>query len=148
MNESIVTALAALGGSLVGGLTTFATTWLSQRHQDLRERNAAELATREALYGAFINEATRVAIEALESDIDSLTRVAELFALLNRIRLTATTGVLTAAENVVDKIAQLYMSENLTPRQLYEARKQGEMHVQDDLKAFSEACRVELQAWR
>ena len=56
---------------------------------DARERKASELAKREALYGAFITEAIRVALEALEREIDSLNSVSTLFALLNRIRLTA-----------------------------------------------------------
>ena len=149
MDTSVVTALAALGGSLVGGLTTFASTWLSQRYQDSRERVASEITKRETLYGQFINEATRASLEAIEREIDSLASLTGLLALLNRIRLTASTEVLEAAERVVDNIAALYMAENLTPRQLYESRQRGEgVHMQDALKAFGEACRRELQAWR
>ena len=149
MDTSVVTALAALGGSLVGGLTTFASTWLSQRYQDSRERVASEIMKRETLYGQFINEATRVGLEAFEQEIESLASLTGLLALLNRIRLTASADVLEAAERVVDGIAELYMAENKTPRELYESRQRGEgVHMQDALKAFGEACRRELQAWR
>src|ERR1700754_1673475 len=109
MDTSWITALAALAGSLIGGLTTFATTWLSQRYQDNRERAASEIAKREALYGDFINEATRVGVEAMERELESLTAATALVALLNRIRLTASEEVLKAAETVVDQIAEIYM---------------------------------------
>lgn len=149
MDTSWITALAALAGSLIGGLTTFATTWLSQRYQDNRERAASEIAKREALYGDFINEATRVGLEAMEREIESLTSATALFALLNRIRLTASEEVLKAAEAVVDQIAEIYMGENKTPRQLYEEnRVRSEERMPDRLREFGEACRRELQAWR
>ena len=98
MDASIITALAALIGSLVGGLTTFATTWFTHRYQATRERTAKEIAKREALYGDFINEATRVGIDAIQRDIDNLSELTQLLALINRIRLTASDEVLAAAE--------------------------------------------------
>lgn len=149
MDTSLMTALAALAGSLIGGLTTFATTWLTQQHQDNRERAANEIAKREALYGDFINEATRVGLEAMEREIESLTSATPLFALLNRIRLTASAEVLKAAEAVVEQIAEIYMGENKTPRQIYEeARRHEGERLPDRLREFGEACRRELQSWR
>jgi hypothetical protein len=148
MDTSVVTALAALGGSLVGGLTTFASTWINQRYQGSRERTANEIAKREILYGEFINEATRVGMEAVEHDMDSVTSLTSLFAVLNRIRLTASTDVLEAAEGVVAQVAGLYMGENKSPRELYEQMQRGDGSQMDPLKKFGEACRRELQAWR
>ena len=51
MDTSIVTALAVLAGALIGGLTTLASPWLTQRYQAMRARTANEIAKREALYG-------------------------------------------------------------------------------------------------
>ena len=106
MDASIITALAALTGSLVGGLTTFATTWFTHRYQARRERTAKEIAKREALYGDFINEATRVGINATEREIDSLSELTQLLALINRIRLTSSDEVLAAAEAVLMQIGE------------------------------------------
>ena len=147
MDASIVTALAALAGSLVGGLTTFATTWFTHRYQATRERAAKEIAKREALYGDFINEATRVGIDAIQRDIDSLSELTQLLALINRIRLTSSDEVLAAAEAVLVQIGELYIGGNKTPREVFEeARKHGNP-TPDPLRAFSGACRRELQNW-
>ena len=147
MDASIVTALAALTGSLVGGLTTFATTWFTHRYQATRERTAKEIAKREALYGDFINEATRVGIDAIERDIDSLSELTQLLALINRIRLTSSDEVLAAAEAVLIQIGELYIGGNKTPREIFEEARNSGNPTPDPLRAFSEACRRELQNW-
>jgi hypothetical protein len=147
MDASIITAVAALTGSLVGGLTTFATSWFTHRYQATRERTAKEIAKRETLYGDFINEATRVGIDAIQRDIDSLSELTQLLALINRIRLTSSDEVLATAEAVLIEIGELYIGGNKTPREVFEeARKQGNP-TPDPLRAFSEACRRELQDW-
>lgn len=147
MDSSIITAVAALTGSLIGGLTTFATTWFTHRYQATRERTAKEIAKRETLYGDFINEATRVGIDAIQRDIDSLSELTQLLALINRIRLTSSDEVLATAEAVLIEIGELYIGGNKTPREVFEeARKQGNP-TPDPLRAFSEACRRELQNW-
>src|SRR5688572_22443012 len=141
MDTSIITALAALAGSLVGGLTTFATTWFTHRYQATRERTAKEVAKRETLYGDFINEATRVGIDAIQRDIDSLSELTQLLALINRIRLTSSDEVVAAAEAVLIEIGEMYIGGNKTPREVFEeARRQGNP-TPDPLRAFSEACR-------
>ncbi|HJW47278.1 MAG TPA: hypothetical protein VJ484_12430 [Lysobacter sp.] len=146
MDASIITAVAALTGSLVGGLTTFATTWFTHRYQARRERMAKEIAKRETLYGDFINEATRVGINATEREIDSLSELTQLLALINRIRLTSSDEVLAAANAVLIQIGELYIGGNKTPREVFEeARNLGT--APDPLRAFSEACRRELQNW-
>ena len=147
MDPSIITALAALTGSLVGGLTTFATTWFTHRYQARRERTAKEIAKREALYGDFINEATRVGINATEREIDSLSELTQLLALINRIRLTSSGEVLAAAEAVLIQIGELYIGGNKTPREVFEEARNRGNPTPDPLRAFSEACRRELQNW-
>jgi hypothetical protein len=147
MDSSIITAVAALTGSLIGGLTTFATTWFTHRYQATRERTAKEISKRETLYGDFINEATRVGIDAIQRDIDSLSELTQLLALINRIRLTSSDEVLAAAEAVLIEIGEMYIGGNKSPREVFEeARRQGNP-TPDPLRAFSEACRRELQNW-
>ena len=147
MDTSIVTALAALAGSLIGGLTTLASTWLTQRYQATRERTANEIAKREALYGEFINEATRVGIDAVEREIGSMAELTKLLALTSRIRLASSDEVLAAADAVIERIAELYLGENKTPREIYEEARRRGNPMPDPLKAFSDACRRELQNW-
>ena len=47
MDSAIITALAALGGSIVGALGTLASTSVTQRHHDRRELLASQVAHRE-----------------------------------------------------------------------------------------------------
>jgi hypothetical protein len=108
---------------------------------------ANEIAKREALYGAFINEATRVGIDAVEREIGSMAELTKLLALTSRIRLASSDEVLAAADAVIERIAELYLGENKTPREIYEEARRRGNPMPDPLKAFSDACRRELQNW-
>lgn len=86
-------------------------------------------------------------IDAIQRDIDSLSELTQLLALINRIRLTSSDEVLAAAEAVLIEIGEMYIGGNKTPREVFEeARKQGNP-TPDPLRSFSEACRRELQNW-
>ena len=63
MDRAIVSALAAILGSLVGGAATIATAWLTQRTQGRRASIDAEVRKREALYVEFITEGSKVLVE-------------------------------------------------------------------------------------
>jgi hypothetical protein len=54
MNANVVTALAAVLGSVAGASAAIATTWISQRSQTRRELAKSEMRKRETLYGEFI----------------------------------------------------------------------------------------------
>jgi hypothetical protein len=57
MDPAILSATAALVGSLVGGVSTFAAYWLTQRVQLRAQSLMKRHAEREALYAEFIIEA-------------------------------------------------------------------------------------------
>lgn len=59
MNDGYTTALAALGGAALGGLTSFATSWTTLRTQMKAERSASSKSKRQKLYKAFIDDAAR-----------------------------------------------------------------------------------------
>ena len=48
--SAAITALAAIAGSVVGGLASFATTFFTQRHQAHRDLLSKDAAHREELY--------------------------------------------------------------------------------------------------
>ena len=54
MDAAIVSAMAAVFGSLVGGSATVATAWITQNTLNKRELIGAEIRKREKLYGKFI----------------------------------------------------------------------------------------------
>src|SRR5712672_3219444 len=55
---SSIPALAAFGGSAVGGLTSLLATWVTQRRKDSARRLAQERSRRQKLYKKFIEEAS------------------------------------------------------------------------------------------
>ena len=60
MDPAYVPALAALAGSAIGGLTSFATTWLTQQTKVRAQQLVDEIVRREELYKDFIEEASRL----------------------------------------------------------------------------------------
>ena len=66
MNPAYLSAFAALAGSLIGGLTTILSTWLTQHAQSRAQHVAQDLSTRQELYKNFIEEASRLYADAFE----------------------------------------------------------------------------------
>ncbi len=87
MDATVVTAMAAALGSLVGASASIATTWITQRTQTTRANAEWQLREREALYKEFITEASRLAVDALGH---SLERPDQLVALLRDFELHST----------------------------------------------------------
>lgn len=135
-------AMAALFGSLVGSLGSSASTWITQRHADQRDLLARRIFYRVQLYSEFITESTRVLVDALENNFKDPNQLIPAYALLNRIRLTASKEVFASAESVVREIVKDYSEPNLTPEQIRSKALQGN----DPLKQFSETCRAELDS--
>ena len=68
MDAAYVSAFAALAGAAIGGLTSFATSWLIQRAQARMQQLAHKLTRREELYKDFIEEASRLYADSLIHD--------------------------------------------------------------------------------
>jgi hypothetical protein len=135
--------MAAVLGSLVGGSASVATAWITQKTQAKRELTRAEIRKHEALYGEFINECSRLLMDALTHQLESPEKLLPVYAVLNRIRLCASGAVLAEAENVTRRIADQYFSPNVSTEEIRAlARAQGA----DPLKSFGEACRAELES--
>src|SRR5512133_1566716 len=142
MNAPIVSALAAVFGSLAGGFATVATAWITQRTHSRRELISAEISKRETLYGEFISECSRLFVESLVRTLEKPEAMLPVYALLNRIRLSASEAVLAEAEQMLKRITEQYFSPNLSVQALRDLVRSGS--DTDPLKPFGEACRVEL----
>jgi len=68
-----------------------------------------------------------------------------VYALLNRIRLTASAEVLAEAERLLLRITDQYFASNVTVAEMGRIARSVDA---DPLKAFGEVCRVELKAIR
>ena len=90
MDAAYISALAALAGSAIGGLTTFATSWATQQAQARAQRVANEKEKREALFGKFLDEAAKLYADALQNKReDAAALMIGIHALTNRIRLSS-----------------------------------------------------------
>jgi len=145
MDNSLVSAMAAVLGSLVGGSATIATTWITQKTSTKRELIRQELRKREMLYGEFIAECSKRVIDSLAHGLEQPESFWPAYALLNRIRLSASDAVLAEAEKVLRRIGEQYFSPNMT---LEEMRAMARSWEDDPLKPFGEACRTELKSVR
>ncbi len=143
MDAPIITASAALIGSLVGGVSTFLASWATHREQLRVQTVRQEIQRREALYAEFIVEASRRLAEALAREAQTPEVIAGLYSSLERMRLTASDEITAAAHNVMREIVEVYAAPNRT---LSEIREEiGEGPVRSPLTAFAEVCRAELK---
>jgi hypothetical protein len=142
MNSGLIAGLAAISGSIVGALGSVVGTWITTRHQDLRDLLAKQIVRREALYSDFIAESARLLVDALEHNTSDPQKLIPAYALLSRIRLSSSSGVLAKAEEVIKTILNTYPQPNLTAEQIEFRAANGE----DPLRQFSNTCRAELES--
>jgi len=145
MDTNFITAMAGVLGSLVGGSATVATAWITQKTLTRRELNTRDMRQREKLYGEFIGECAKLLIDAFTHTLDDPEKLLPLYALTNRVRLTASQPVLAEAEHLLGRITDQYFSRNLT---VEEMRQLAHSTSGDPLKVFGEACRAELKSIR
>ena len=142
MDTAYISALAALAGTAIGGLTSVATSWTTQQAQARTQRLAAEREARAALFGRFLDEAAKLYSDALQNRRDDITALIGIYALINRIRLISSPQVVEAADTVVRLIVDAYLAPNMTMEEM--RANWIDKHV-DPLRDFSDACRQELQ---
>jgi hypothetical protein len=71
-----------LGGSLIGGVTTFAAAWITQRRQANVQLFLQEKARRQELYKQFIEEASKLYIDALIHDQVAVQALPDLYCVV------------------------------------------------------------------
>ena len=143
MNAAVyLPALAALAGSTIGGLTSLATAWLTQQHQDRANRLSRAKRARQKLYRRFIDEASKLYADALVHNEAEVAALVSVYALTSRMRVQSSPAVVEQAEAVVRMIVDTYFAPNKT---FPELRELINRHTMDPLRAFSEECREELE---
>lgn len=145
MDTPTISVLSGLVGSLIGGSATVATAWVTQRTVNKRELVRIEIGKRESLYGEFIAECSRLLVDALTHTLENPEILLPSYALLNRIRLSASHPVLAEAERLLKRITDQYFLKNLS---LEHVRDMVVSDNADPLHAFGESCRAELREMR
>jgi len=143
MDVAYISALSALAGSVIGGLTSGITTWLNQRSQAKAGQIAHELSHRQDLYRDFILAASRAYAEALVSNEPKVEELIALYAMISRMRVISSSAIVTCAERVLVETTGAYSEPNRTVPELRELIKSGT--GVDPLKDFAEAVREEMR---
>jgi hypothetical protein len=141
MNSAYVPAFAALAGSAIGALTSLASAWFTQHHQDRVRRLSGEKTGRQKLYKQFINEASKLYADALVHNQAEVSALVSVYALISRMRVVSSSLVVERAEAVVHLIIDTYFTPNKT---FSDFRELINGHAANPLRDFSEACRAEL----
>jgi hypothetical protein len=143
MDAAYVSAFAALGGSLIGGVTSFAAAWITQRQQANVQMLLQEKTRRQELYKQFIEEASKLYVDALIHDQIAVPPLVNLYSSISKMRIVSSPRIPRQADKVVRMIVDTYFSPNKT---LPELRAMMDSDALDPLRCFSEACRNELNA--
>jgi hypothetical protein len=142
LDSGYITALAALGGAALGGLTSFATSWTTLSVQMKAQRSASSKSKRQKLYNAFIDHAAKSYGDALLNDKLETTGLIDLHSLVSRMRIVSSQPVIENAIKVVRVITDTYNQPNKTPQEIETMINNGSVDI---LLSFSEACREEFE---
>jgi hypothetical protein len=142
IEPAVVAGAAAVAGTLLGGLTSFATTYFTVRRQGHDERVLRDLERREELYAKFNELGSNLIVDAIEHPLDDPRTLIPIVSVAGRIRLTGSGDVLQAAEAVIDHLIETY---HLPPADLREVVRAGPHEIMAPLTAFTQACRAERE---
>lgn len=138
-------ALIGLTGVAVGGITSFATTWLTQTTVLREKRILVEMGKREKIFNEFVTEASRLYSDALSHDKEEVTGLIKLYSIVGRMKLICSERVTNAAEQAILSIVEAYLAPNRSLLNLRDMARSGEFNFLDD---FDTAGRDELQRLR
>lgn len=145
MDQAYISTISALSGTIIGGLTSFATSWLVQNAQARAARLAVERTKREDLYGRFLDTLSLLYSEAMTSEQMDYSKLVNVFALKGRIMLLSTPPVVDSADTCVKTMVALYMSPPMTQEAV---RALMEDREADIFRSFTAVCREELRRLR
>jgi hypothetical protein len=145
MDTAYISAVSALAGSVIGGLTTGFTTILTQRSQARAGQIAHELSRREDLVRDFIIAASKNYGDALVNSEPKMPEIVDLYSMVSRMRVLNMPKSVVRADEVMRSILDTYFAPNRTIADIREIVKNG--GGVDPLKDFAEAAREELHAF-
>ena len=142
MDNSVVSALAVLAGTAVGGLTSIVANWLTHRAQVRAQWLQHEKNRRQILYRDFMEEASKCYVDALQHDEADVPGLVGLYAKLSGMRVLSSKPVVDNAEAITRKILDAYLEPDKGFVELRDMAKNGTI---DLLREFSTACREEFE---
>jgi hypothetical protein len=146
MDAAYVSALSALAGSVIGGLSSGLTTLVNQRAQSQAEQAAHDVVRREDLVRDFIVTAAETYGDAIVNSNPKIQDLVNLYAMVSRMRVLSMPQSVTRAETLMSAIVETYHQPNRTLSDLRDLMKPTGAKGIDILREFSETARTELRA--
>ncbi len=141
MDASIVSALAALGGATIGGLTSVVGAWWTQQTQVTEQELAQDKLRRQDLYKEFIEDASKTYADALQHDKADVSVLVGIYTKISRMRVLSSSKVVESADQVALAIVDAYLGPNVSFPELRDLLDKDRL---DPLRVFAEACRAEF----
>ena len=145
MDASLLSALSALGGAIIGGFTSLLASFFAQRSQARAQWISQDRTRRQEVYKDFIEEAAKCYADALQHDEADIPELVNLFASIARMRVLSSPKVVEIADGIGRKILDIYRQPNKSVSELLEMANNKSFDV---LRDFSEACREEFETLR
>ena len=145
MDAAVLSTISALGGTIVGAMSSLGSTWMTTRAQARAARLAAERTKREDLYGRFMDQLAKLYAGALKSVGVDYDRLSDCYALAGRIQLYASQPVADAAKNALRFIVDLALAPQSSDADMRALMDKAGADVIGD---FAAACRAEIGALR
>src|SRR6478672_9330531 len=137
MDSAYISALAALAGSSIGGLATFATTGLIKA---TNTKFSVTQMRREKLFGDFMHEAASAYSDAMVNKLENSTGLVNLYSLKSRMSLFSGEDVLQEADKVLQIIIDRYFVDEIK----YSNMSPSAVKEFDLLRDFTRACKKEI----
>ena len=103
----------------------------------MREKEALQ-----ELYKQFIENASRLYLDALEHNTTEISKLVDIYFTLNRMRVLSSPKLVAAADSALRVIVGVYANENATFSGIRQTIGHGFL---DPLRPFSGACHEELK---
>jgi hypothetical protein len=100
---------------------------------------------RQELYKEFIEAAAQCYADALQHEKPDIPGLVNLYGKIGRMRVLSSPKVLASAEQIAQKIINIYLEPNKT---FFELREMINKNALDILGDFGEACREEFRLLR
>jgi hypothetical protein len=104
---------------------------------------AQDKVPRQELYKEFIETATQCYADALQHEKPDIPALVSLYGKIGRMRVLSSPRVLASAEQIGQKIINLYLEPN---KDFFELREMVNRNAIDILGNFGEACREEFRS--
>ena len=144
MDASLISGLAALAGAAIGGFSSAAAAWFTQRTVVQAQWASSQVMRRQDLYREFIEIASKCYIDALQTEKPNISDLVGLYDKISRMRVVSSANVVERADQVAQRILDTYSEPD---KSFVELRSMVKHHAIDLLYDFSQACRKEQEAY-